>query len=55
MARRSKSKRDGNNKINSKHNNKINRNSTAPGRKYRDEQHRQTALARRRQLEKERY
>jgi hypothetical protein len=57
VAPRSKNKRDGNNKINSKRNNKINsnRNRTASGRKYRDEQHRQTALARRRQLEKERY
>jgi Autographiviridae endonuclease VII len=49
VARKSKNKRDGNNKINSK------RNRTASGRKYRDEQHRQTSLARRRHLEKERY
>ena len=57
MARRSRNKRDSrtrrNNKIDSR--SKRNRNSTAPRRRYRDEQHRQTALARRRQLEKERY
>jgi Autographiviridae endonuclease VII len=61
VARRSKLERDGrtkrNNKIDSKtrSKSKSSRNGTAPVRKYRDAQHRQTALARRRQLEKERY
>ena len=57
MARRSRNKRDSrtrrNNKIDSR--SKSNRNSTAPGRRYRDEKHRQASLARRRHLEKERY
>jgi hypothetical protein len=57
VARRSRNKRDSrtrrNNKIDSR--SKRNRNSTAPGRRYRDEQHRQEALARRRERKKERY